>query len=169
MRWLWIDQIIELEPNTRLVAIKNISLAEDYLHDHFAGDDGLAPLPTFPASLLIEGMAQTAGILVGSARNFQEKVILAKIIRATFECEAFAGHTLRYEASIERLDDAGAATTGRVSRFTAATGAWEAMGQVDLLFSHVLSGADVPTHNFVFGENLRLLLQGLPGGMGQHS
>ena len=34
MRWLWIDCIIEHEANKRLVAIKNISLSEEYLHEH---------------------------------------------------------------------------------------------------------------------------------------
>jgi 3-hydroxyacyl-[acyl-carrier-protein] dehydratase len=37
-----------------------------------------------PASLIIEGMAQTGGILVGEARNFEEKVVLAKIPKAEF-------------------------------------------------------------------------------------
>ena len=35
MRWIWIDRIIELEKAERCVAIKNVSLAEDVLHDHF--------------------------------------------------------------------------------------------------------------------------------------
>ncbi|MEY4786704.1 MAG: hypothetical protein RL692_598, partial [Planctomycetota bacterium] len=35
MRWLWIDAILLHEPNARLVAIKNVSLAEDHLHQHF--------------------------------------------------------------------------------------------------------------------------------------
>ena len=35
MRWMWIDRILELDSNERLVAVKNVSLAEEYLHDHF--------------------------------------------------------------------------------------------------------------------------------------
>ena len=114
MRWLWIDQIIELEPRKRLVAIKNVSLAEEYLHDHFPTGNGRQALPVVPASLLIEGMAQTAGILVGSTSNFSQKVILAKIVMARFDHEVFPGQTVRYEARIERLDSAVASTSGTV-------------------------------------------------------
>ena len=41
MRWMWIDQIIELAPDRRLVSIKNVSLAEEHMHDHFAGNGQL--------------------------------------------------------------------------------------------------------------------------------
>ena len=78
MRWVWIDRFEEFDSGRRAVAVKNVSLAEDHLHDHFPG------YPVMPASLMIEGMAQTAGILVGEARQFAEKVILAKVKRATF-------------------------------------------------------------------------------------
>jgi len=78
MRWIWIDKFVEFESGKRAVAIKNVSLAEEHLHDHFPG------YPVMPQSLLIEAMAQTSGILVGEARNFKEKVILAKITRAVF-------------------------------------------------------------------------------------
>ncbi len=162
MRWFWIDRIVELVPNTRLVAIKNVSLAEDYLHDHFPADHGVDAMPVFPAPLIIEGMAQTAGILVGSARQFEEKVILAKVVRAGFDCEVFPGHTIRYEAEIQRIDDAGAATTGTVERGCPVKGDWQLVGRIDLLFSHIdknTSGLELPEHNFVFGNNFNVLLK----------
>jgi 3-hydroxyacyl-[acyl-carrier-protein] dehydratase len=164
MRWMWIDRIVEVEPGQRLVAIKNVSLAEEHLHDHFPADGDLDAEPIMPAALMIEGMAQTAGILVGSARDFKEKVILAKIVRAGFERDVFAGDSVRYEAHVEHLDAAGAATSGTVSRRGPDAHDWEEIGKIDLLFSHVdqsLSGVDVPKHNFVFGENLRIILQGV--------
>ena len=171
MRWMWIDQIVELVPGKRMVAIKNVSLAEEHLHDHFAADGPLDALPVYPASLLIEGMAQTAGILVGAARDFKEKVILAKIMRAVIDCDVFPGQTIRYEATIEHLDTAGAATKGVVSRTEAASGQWEVIGHIDLLFSHAdqtMTGVELPEHNFVFGENLKIILQsaGLAGMVG---
>ncbi len=79
MRWIWFDRFEQFDSGKRAVAIKNVTLAEDHLHDHFPD------YPVMPASLMIEGMAQTAGILVGEARNFEEKVILAKIKRADFQ------------------------------------------------------------------------------------
>lgn len=162
MRWLWIDRIVELVPDRTLVAIKNVSLAEEYLHDHFPAAGGLGALPVLPASLVIEGMAQTAGILVGSARQFREKVILAKIVSAVLEREIVPGETVRYEATLQRIDAAGAATAGTVSCAPPGSARWEPVGAIDLMFSHVdqnQAGLRLPAHNFVFGENLAVLLR----------
>lgn len=161
MRWMWIDQIVELEPGRRMSAIKNVTLAEEHLHDHFPACDGLPPQPVYPASLLIEGMAQTAGILVGSVREFREKVLLGKIGRAIFEREVYPGETVRFTAELVRLDSAGAATTGVLTCRGPAADGWAALGAVDLMFSHAdrnLSGLELPEHNFVFGSNMDLLL-----------
>lgn len=175
MRWLWIDRIVELVPRERLVAIKHVSLAEDHLHDHFAaveGAGGRPAMPIMPASLIIEGMAQTAGILVGHAEAFREKVILAKVTIAELEREAVPGDTLRYTAAVRQLDRQGASTSGTVelSRPAPPAGpgaaAWEAIGRIDLMFSHIdrqmglaSGGPDFPEHNFVFGESFRTLLR----------
>src|SRR5512143_4298190 len=78
MRWIWIDKFVEFESGRRAVAVKNVTLAEEHLHDHFPG------FPIMPECLMIEGMAQTGGILVGEAREFREKVVLAKISKAVF-------------------------------------------------------------------------------------
>ena len=99
MRWMWIDMMVAFEPGHRLTAVKNVSLAEDHLHDHFADQ------PIMPASLMLEGMAQTAGVLVGSTRGFKEKVILAKIGSATIDADVIPGQTIRYDAVIERVDE----------------------------------------------------------------
>ena len=68
MRWMWIDTVVAYEPGRRMVAVKNVSLAEEHLHDHFPDQ------PVMPASLMVEGMAQTAGILVGSTRGTIERL-----------------------------------------------------------------------------------------------
>jgi 3-hydroxyacyl-[acyl-carrier-protein] dehydratase len=104
MRWMWIDRILTYEPGHRLVAIKNVSMAEEHLHDHFAADADGPALPVMPASLIIEGMAQTAGILVGAEQRFAEKVILAKVSKVALERDVVPGQTLRYEARLERMD-----------------------------------------------------------------
>jgi 3-hydroxyacyl-[acyl-carrier-protein] dehydratase len=159
---MWIDQIVEFEAGRRLVAVKSVSPAEDHLHDHFAADEGREAQPIMPASLMIEGMAQTAGILVGSVHRFREKVILAKVALARFEADVQPGQTIRYEARLERIDAAGASTTGIVSRRESGAEAWEAIGRVDLMFSHIdqnMSGLGFPEHNFVFSENFRAILR----------
>ena len=149
MRWIWIDKFVEFESGRRAVAIKNLTLAEEHLHDHFPG------YPVMPASLMIEGMAQTAGILVGEARDFTEKVILAKVKRASFDGIARPGQQLRYEAAIESITPEAALTSGTVY----CDG--QLLGQVDLMFSHIdqnMSGLNFPKENFVFTEEFKSLL-----------
>ena len=150
MRWIWIDRFEEFESGRRAVAVKNVTLAEDYLHDHFPG------YPVMPASLLIEGMAQTAGILVGEANNFSEKVILAKVKRAVFYSLVTPGQQVRYEATLEQMSGAAAMTSGRI--FCGA----ELVGEVDMVFSHIdqnISGLQFPEENFVFTDEFMALLK----------
>ena len=163
MRWMWIDTIVAYEPDRRLVAIKNVSLAEEHLHEHFAADGVLPAQPVMPASLMIEGMAQTAGILVGSVHDFREKVVLAKVVSAVFERDINPGETIRYDATLERMDDMGASTIGVVDRFSFVDNAWAPVGRIELMFSHLdqnRAGTEFPEENFVFGENFRTLLEG---------
>jgi 3-hydroxyacyl-[acyl-carrier-protein] dehydratase len=149
MRWIWIDKFVDFQSQVRATAIKNVSLAEEHLHDHF---------PDYPVarSLIVEGMAQTAGILVGEARNFAEKVILAKVKKARFEREVRPGEQLRYEAQIEQVSPEAASTTGKVY----ADG--QLMAEIDIVFSHIdnnLSGLSFPEENFVFTDNFKSLLR----------
>ena len=157
MRWLWIDSIIEHESKNRLVAVKNISLSEDHLHDYIVGGQVVAPF-----SLLIEGMAQTAGILVGSVSRFKEKVILAKITSATLKRDVTAGDCVRFDATIDRLDKGGASTSGSIDRRVAGGDAWERIGNIELMFSHIdnnMAGAIFPKDNFVFSDNFKMILE----------
>jgi 3-hydroxyacyl-[acyl-carrier-protein] dehydratase len=180
MRWMWIDRIVELVPRQRLVAVKLVSMAEEHLHDHFPGcatasrppavghgdssSSDRPAMPIMPASLIIEGMAQSAGILVGHAEGFREKVILAKIGVAELEREAAPGCVLRYTAIIQQMDRQGASTAGTVELLDHAApgGGWERIGRIDLMFSHIdqnMAGLEFPEHNFVFGEGFRTLLR----------
>jgi 3-hydroxyacyl-[acyl-carrier-protein] dehydratase len=166
MRWMWIDRILELEPGRRLVAIKNVSMAEEHLHDHFPAARGVSALPIMPASLIIEGMAQSAGILVGHAGGFAEKVLLAKISRAELDADAGPGDSLRYTATIQSLSPQGASTGGVVEVRRAGAAEFAPIGRIDLMFSHAdqamdlrVGGVALPRENFVFGEGFRTLLR----------
>ncbi len=157
MRWIWIDRFEAFETGRRAVARKCVSLAEDHLHDHFPD------YPIMPASLLVEGMAQTAGILVGEARNFAEKVILAKVKRAEFFELVRPGDQVLFDASVEQLTEAAASTVGRIT-----TAEGRLIGEVDIVFSHIdqnMSGLEFPDDNFVFTEQFMSLLRTFrPGG-----
>lgn len=177
MRWCWIDRIVSLAPGEEMVAIKHVGLGMEPLTEHFEATGETPAQPIMPASLIIEGMAQTAGVLVGHHGSFREKVILAKVSRAELSREATPGCTLRYTARIERMDDAGAATAGVVELrdpgacvmgATISDGphpdeaAYERIGRIDLMFSHIdrnLAGVQFPEHNFVFSDSFRTLLR----------
>src|SRR2546422_8524816 len=109
MRWIWIDRFLEFQRGKSAKALKNLSFAEDYFADHFPG------YPVMPGTLILEGLAQTGGILVGEANQFREKVILAKFPWARFQREALAGEQLIYDAELLHMRPEGASVRGRVS------------------------------------------------------
>ena len=152
MRWIWIDKFVEFTPRVSATAVKNVTLAEEHLHDLYPA------FPIVPHSLIVEGMAQTAGILVGEARNFAEKVILAKIGRATFHRLVRPGDTITYNARIDQLSEQGASITGTVTVGPAK----DVVADIELMFSHIdqnLAGLRFPEHNFVFTEQFTELLK----------
>src|SRR5256885_3593019 len=109
MRWIWIDRFVKLERGKLARAVKNLSLAEDYFKEHLPG------YPIMPACFILEGLAQTGGILVGEANDFREKVVLAKIVFARFHREVLAGERLLYDAELLHLRPEGASVGGKVS------------------------------------------------------
>lgn len=125
MRWYWIDRFIEFESGRRAKAIKNISLAEDHLHDHFAA------YPMIPNSLVIEGLAQAGGLVVCEHNRFQEKVVLAKVPKAKFYCQALPGDSLLYTVAIEDIKDEGAMVSGTSHKGDVL------QAEVELVFAHL--------------------------------
>lgn len=151
MRWIWIDKFLEFNSGVSAVSLKNVTLAEEHLHDHFPG------FPIMPECLMIEAMAQTAGILVGEARHFQEKVILAKIKNAVFYHYVRPGDTITLHAQIESIAPEAASTTGEIRRGD------DIIAQISLMFSHIdnnLAGKQFPEENFVFTDMFNSLLTG---------
>jgi 3-hydroxyacyl-[acyl-carrier-protein] dehydratase len=151
MRWIWIDKFVEFESGKRAVSVKNVTLAEEHVHDHFPG------FPMMPECLMVEAMAQTAGILVGQARNFEEKVVLAKISKAVFHDFVVPGDTIRLEARMETIAPEAASTAGRITRGD------QLIAEIHLMFSHIdqnLAGKKFPEENFVFTGFFQSLLRG---------
>jgi 3-hydroxyacyl-[acyl-carrier-protein] dehydratase len=75
MRYTLIDRIVELEPGSKIVAVKALSLAEEYLADHF-------PLfPVMPGVLMLEAMTQTAAWLVRASEDFAHSMVVLKEAR----------------------------------------------------------------------------------------
>lgn len=149
MRWVWIDRFTAFEPGQSATAVKCLSHAEGHFAEHFPG------YPVMPAALILEGLAQTGGILVGEANQFREKVVLAKIPAAKFHRDALAGELLTYTARMLNLSPQGAAVEGRV------TCGDDLIAEAEIFFAHLDQNRSRQTfgdHNFVFGGELQYLL-----------
>jgi len=126
MRWYWIDRFLEFESGRSAKSVKNVSLAEDHLHDHFPG------YPVMPHSLIVEGFAQAGGILVAEAQGLASNMILAKVNKAQFYFPARPGDTLVYTSVLEYLKEDGAQVAGQAH----VNGKLQA--EVDVFFANVL-------------------------------
>jgi 3-hydroxyacyl-[acyl-carrier-protein] dehydratase len=149
MRWIWIDRFTAFESGKAATAVKCHSSAEDPIGEHFPG------FPVMPAPLILEGLAQTGGILVGEANEFREKVVLAKVPTAKFHREAVPGETLTYTAEVVDLRPEGAVVRGRV------TSGGELVAEAEIFFAHLdqnRSQQIFGDHNFVFSGELQYLL-----------
>jgi len=150
MRWLWIDGFTEFESGKRAVAVKQLSMAEDHFAQHFPG------WPVMPACLILEGLAQTGGILVGEANAFKEKVVLAKVPKAVFHREMLAGETLLYEAEILVLRPEGASVAAKV------TVDGQTTVEAEIFFAHLDQSRSAQLFgekNFVFTGEFKHLLE----------
>lgn len=149
MRWIWIDRFVEFEPGKSATAVKTLTAAEDHYADHFPG------FPVMPAALILEGLAQTGGILVGEANQFREKVVLAKIPSAKFHREAGPGEQLMYHTEVVDLRPEGAVVRGRV------TSGPDLVAEAEIFFAHLDQNRGQQVfgdHNFVFSGELAYLL-----------
>ena len=159
MRWIWIDRFVKFESGKSARGVKNLSLAEDFFQQHLPG------YPIMPACFILEGLAQTGGILVGEANDFKENVVLAKITSARFQREAVAGETLLYDTDIITLRPEGASILGKVYALLPGAPALEPteppIGEAEIFFAHLDQSRSQQLfgdHNFVFSGELKYLL-----------
>ncbi|WP_088257990.1 3-hydroxyacyl-ACP dehydratase FabZ family protein [Fimbriiglobus ruber] len=149
MRWIWIDRFVAFESGKTATAVKCLSAAEDHYAEHFPG------FPVMPAPLILEGLAQTGGILVGEANQFREKVVLAKIPFAKFHREVGPGDQLTYTTDVVDLRPEGAVVRGRV------TCGDNLVAEAEIFFAHLDRNRGQQLfgdHNFVFSGELTYLL-----------
>jgi len=101
MRFCLIDQITEIKQGESISAIKNLSMAEEYLQDHFPG------FPVIPGVLMLEAMVQTSSWLMHQMTDFRYGTILLKQARALkFIHFLQPGKTLKVQSSVHKTDGA---------------------------------------------------------------
>ena len=98
MKFVLIDRISELEPGRRIVAHKALSLAEEYLGDHFPS------FPVLPGVLMLEAMVQASAWVVREALDFGPSLVLLKEARnVTYKSFVAPGQVLTIEADCKEL------------------------------------------------------------------
>jgi len=97
MRFVLIDRILDLQPGRSLVAVKNLSLAEEYLADHFPG------FPVMPGVLMLEALTQAAAWLIRETDDFAHSVIVLKQAR-TIKYGSFVEPGRQLELRVEMVE-----------------------------------------------------------------
>jgi 3-hydroxyacyl-[acyl-carrier-protein] dehydratase len=93
--FLLVDRIIDIEPGIKAVGIKNVTINEEFFQGHFPGH------PIMPGVLIIEALAQVAGVLAfRSGISEAKSVYFMSIDKAKFRKPVVPGDQLRLEISI---------------------------------------------------------------------
>jgi 3-hydroxyacyl-[acyl-carrier-protein] dehydratase len=96
--FLMVDRIVELEPGKRVVGIKQVTANEPQFTGHFPGR------PIMPGVLMVEALAQTAGVCVMSLDEYRGKLgLFAGIDDCRFRRMVVPGDALRLEVTVEKL------------------------------------------------------------------
>jgi 3-hydroxyacyl-[acyl-carrier-protein] dehydratase len=100
MQFTLIDRIVELEPGVRITAVKSLTMAEEYLADHFPR------FPVMPGVLMLEAMTQTAAWLVRVSEDFAHSmVVLKQATNVKYGQFVEPGQTLHVAAEIVKSSD----------------------------------------------------------------
>lgn len=124
--FLFVDRIIEFEPEKRAVGIKNVSINEPFFNGHFPGN------PIMPGVLIVEAMAQVGAVLLLNIDKYHNKVaVFAGIDHCRFRKQVFPGDQLELEMKLLKIKG----TIGKGHATAKVQG--EIVAEADLLFALV--------------------------------
>lgn len=103
--FLLVDKVIEIEPNIKAVGIKNVTINEPFFQGHFPNN------PVMPGVLIVEAMAQVAGILAFKSGVSGKNVYFMSIEKVKFRKPVMPGDQLRLEIQVTH-------TRGNVWKFS---------------------------------------------------
>ncbi|HEX8777086.1 MAG TPA: 3-hydroxyacyl-ACP dehydratase FabZ [Rhodanobacter sp.] len=100
--FLLVDRVVEIVPDQSVVALKNVTINEPFFNGHFPGH------PVMPGVLIVEAMAQAAGLLTQISRRMKGDAgsplfYLVKVDNARFSAPVVPGDQLRLEVSVKRV------------------------------------------------------------------
>jgi 3-hydroxyacyl-[acyl-carrier-protein] dehydratase len=100
MRFSLIDRVVELEPGVRITAVKALTMAEEYLADHFPH------FPVMPGVLMLESLTQAAAWLVRASEDFAHSmVVLKQVANVKYAQFVEPSQTLTVTAELLKLGD----------------------------------------------------------------
>ena len=107
MRFILIDKVVSLENGKQIKAVKSVSLAEEYLADHFP------TFPVLPGVLLLEGLIESASWLVREAENFAHSMILlAEARNVKYKSFLAPGGRIEYTVEAKTIEENVSSFTG---------------------------------------------------------
>ncbi len=100
MKFVLIDKIEDCQLGKSLTAVKSVSLAEEYLGDHF-------PIfPVLPGVFLLQGLIESASWLVRQSQNFANSMVLLEQAKnVKYKSFAAPGMQIRYEITAKTIED----------------------------------------------------------------
>ena len=107
MKFVLIDRVIALEPGRSLTAVKSVSLAEEYLADHFPA------FPVLPGVLLLEGLIESASWLLREKNGFGQSMVLLESARnVRYKSFAAPGMQIKYTVIAKAIEENASSFTG---------------------------------------------------------
>lgn len=107
MRFILIDKVISLQAGKKIKAVKNVSLSEEYLADHFP------TFPVLPGVLLLEGLIESASWLVRQTENFAHSMILLEHARnVKYKSFLAPGCQIEYTVEAKTIEENVSSFTG---------------------------------------------------------
>lgn len=100
MRFILIDKVVSLDAGKSIKAVKNVSLSEEYLADHFP------TFPVLPGVLLLEGLIESASWLVRETENFAHSMILLEQARnVKYKSFLAPGYQIEYAVEAKTIEE----------------------------------------------------------------